>query len=278
MKSTAGKGESQVKRFNWTQGIGAVFPAFGILVGAALPWVIYCGLVLAQQETKAIEVDMPIPYEIEETEEPEKPTTIEGDKLVALTFDDGPKRSTTIPLLDGLSQRGVQATFFLIGAQIEGNEDIILRMEEEGHQIGLHTYDHLSLTDLNQVDFDNQVEQERTLLTSILNYSDFMLRPPYGLYDEATQLWADSAIVLWSIDPEDWKDKTTEEIAQAVLSQVGDGDIILLHDIFEESVEAALLIVDGLLSQGYHLCTVEDLFHEKYIDMEWGEVYWKAIS
>lgn len=267
-----------------TQGIRAVLPALGILVGAVVPWGIYCGFLLSQE---VVEADMAIPFEIEETEEIEEAqepsqsqedTLFQGEKLVALTFDDGPKRSTTIPLLDGLSQRGVQATFFLIGAQIEGNEDIILRMEEEGHQIGLHTYDHMALTDLNQVDFDNQVEQERTLLTSILNYSNFMLRPPYGLYDEATQLWADSAIILWSVDPEDWKDKTAEEIAQAVLSQVGDGDIILLHDIFETSVEAALLIVDDLLAQDYHLCTIEDLFHEKHITTESGAVYWKAIS
>ena len=69
-------------------------------------------------------------------------------KLIALTFDDGPRRSTTTALLDGLAERGVHATFFLIGAQVEGNEDVVRRMEAEGHQVGIHTYDHVALTGL----------------------------------------------------------------------------------------------------------------------------------
>lgn len=264
-------------RRQWMKTLGAILPAFGILLGATLPWVGYCVLVL--QGEPVVAVDMPLPYEEEDLQgETVDEETKQEEKFVALTFDDGPKRSTTVPLLDGLSQRGCPATFFLIGQQIEGNEDIILRMEEEGHQIGLHTYDHSALTDLNQADFQWQVAREREQLSSLLGYDDFMLRPPYGLYDQGAQIWAEASIVLWSIDPEDWKEKTAQEIADWVLSQVGNGDIILLHDIFENSVEAAFLIVDGLLAQGYHLCTVEDLFHEFHITMETGEVYWKATQ
>ena len=83
----------------------------------------------------------------------------EDRKLIALTFDDGPRRATTTRLLDGLAERGVKATFFLIGAQVEHNEDVIRRMDREGHQIGIHTYDHVQLTGLNQADFAAQVDK-----------------------------------------------------------------------------------------------------------------------
>ena len=106
------------------------------------------------------------------------PTVPAGQKLIALTFDDGPRRSTTTRLLDGLSERGVKATFFLIGAQIENNGDVVRRMDEEGHQVGIHTFDHVRLTGLRKVAFDAQVDRTRQLLTNILGHNDFLLRPP----------------------------------------------------------------------------------------------------
>ncbi|MGN0968233.1 MAG: polysaccharide deacetylase family protein, partial [Oscillospiraceae bacterium] len=122
----------------------------------------------------------------------------ENPPLIALTFDDGPRRATTTELLDGLSQRGVKATFFLIGEQLAGNEDIVRRMDEEGHQIGIHTYDHVRLTGLNRADFDAQVDRTRQLLKNILGHNDFLLRPPYGMYDAGVQAMAGCPIILWS--------------------------------------------------------------------------------
>lgn len=100
-----------------------------------------------------------------------------------------PRRSTTTRLLDGLSERGVKATFFLIGAQIENNGDVVRRMDEEGHQVGIHTFDHVKLTDLSRTDFDAQVETTRALLKSTLGHNDFLLRPPYGMLDESVKAW-----------------------------------------------------------------------------------------
>ena len=99
----------------------------------------------------------------------------------------------------------MKATFFLIGAQIENNGDVVRRMDEEGHQIGIHTFDHVKLTDLNRADFDAQVETTRALLKSTLGHNDFLLRPPYGMLDESVKAWAGCPIILWSIDPEDWR-------------------------------------------------------------------------
>ena len=156
---------------------------------------------------------------------------LDSPPLVALTFDDGPRSSTTGPLLDGLELREVPATFFLVGNRIPGNEDLVRRMAAEGHQIGIHTYDHKCLTALNAADFSAQVDRSRQLLGEILGRENFLLRPPYGMVDAGVERRAGSAIILWSIDPEDWDDKNAERITRHIVSRAQDGDIILLHDI-----------------------------------------------
>lgn len=200
----------------------------------------------------------------------------ETPPLIALTFDDGPRPATTAPLLDGLSQRGVQATFFLIGEQLPGNEDLVRRMAQEGHQIGIHTYDHVMLTGLNRADFDAQVERTRQLLRSILDCDDFVLRPPYGLHDEGVRAMAGCPIILWSIDPEDWGDKNTQREVEQIVQEARDGSIILLHDIYPTSVDAALQVIDQLHQQGFLFVTIDELFAARGIDLQPGEVYWNG--
>lgn len=168
------------------------------------------------------------------------------------------------------------ATFFLIGEQIEGNEDLIKRMEEEGHQIGIHSYEHRWLTALSAADFARQVDRERQLLYEILGREDFLLRPPYGGVDAAVEKRANTPIVLWSVDPEDWKDENVDRIVAAVVNQVSDGDIILMHDLFSTSVEAALRVVDELLERGYCFVTVEQLLEERGVTPEAGVHYRRA--
>lgn len=193
--------------------------------------------------------------------------------LIALTFDDGPRRSTTTQLLDGLAQRGVTATFFLIGELVEGNEDLIERMDAEGHQLGVHTWDHVQLTNLGPRDFYAQVERTRSLLAQTVGRESFALRPPYGLVDNGVKKRAGAPIILWSIDPTDWDDKNTQRIVDEVVTQAGDGDIILLHDIYPTSVDAALQIVDALHAKGFLFVTVEELAAQRYVELEPGEVY-----
>ena len=204
------------------------------------------------------------------------PAQLPQQKLIALTFDDGPRRSTTTRLLDGLAERGVKATFFLIGRQIADNEDVVERMDREGHQIGIHTFDHVQLTELNQADFDAQVGTTRALLEDLLGHNGFLLRPPFGKWDEGVKNHAGCPIILWSIDPEDWDDKDTDRVVKEVVSQARDGSIILLHDIYPESVDAALQIVDCLHAQGYYFCTIDQLFAARGRSLEQGEVYSNA--
>ena len=167
---------------------------FALLSGAAV-------LALALTAGAALRAALPAAVTAESTAQVPVLSEDGEQKLIALTFDDGPRRSTTTALLDGLAQRGVHATFFLIGAQVEGNEDIVRRMEAEGHQVGIHTYDHVELTGLNRADFDVQVGRTRDLLAGILGHRDFLLRPPYGMTDASVKAWAECPIIIWSIDP-----------------------------------------------------------------------------
>jgi peptidoglycan/xylan/chitin deacetylase (PgdA/CDA1 family) len=196
-----------------------------------------------------------------------------GSPLVALTFDDGPRDITTGRLLEGLALREVPATFFLVGSRIEGNEELLREMKAAGHQIGVHTYDHVMVTDLSRKDFDLQVGKTRALLAGTLGAGDYWLRPPYGIVDNSVKRWADGPLILWSVDPEDWKDKDTGRIVAAVTEHVKDGDIILMHDIYQSSVDAALDVVDILLDRGYCFTTVEQLMELRGIEPEKGVLY-----
>lgn len=203
------------------------------------------------------------------------PAKIPAGPYVALTFDDGPRAATTPTLLDGLARRGVHATFFVIGENVEGNELLLQRMEGEGHQVGLHTYHHKSLDRLGASDFYAEVDQLREILTALLGRESFMLRPPYGMMNAATQARAAAPIILWSVDPEDWSDHDTARQVAAIVDKAQDGDIILLHDIYPASVDTALQVVDALMAKGFHFVTVEELFAVRGKTPENGTVYRK---
>lgn len=178
---------------------------------------------------------------------------------VALTFDDGPHQTCTPALLDGLKQRGVKATFFLMGENIAGKEALVQRMQEEGHLIGNHSYRHIQMTKEGAEQACAEIEQTEEIIRSITGSRPEYLRPPYGAWNEQLECRVNLTPVLWNVDSLDWKLQNTERIVWQVEKDVKSGDIILMHDIFKTSVEAALRIVDDLQKQGYEFVTVEEL-------------------
>lgn len=195
------------------------------------------------------------------------------EKLVALTFDDGPHPEHTAALLDGLKARGIRATFFLVGSQVELAPELVERMVRDGHQIGLHTLGHVRVDGISKAEFDRQVEEERRLLFRLVGERQLWLRPPYGIMDDHTAGWAAGPIILWSVDPEDWKDGNSKRIADHIVEHVRSGDIVLLHDIYPSSVEAALETVDRLQKEGWQFLTVEQLIGRSGKQEEAGRVY-----
>lgn len=239
----------------WKKDLRAGALAMLALVLWVTPWVWYGAACFTRQERAAV------------------PAAAVEAPCVALTFDDGPRRETTTLLLDGLAQRGVHATFFIVGTRVEGREDILLRMAAEGHQVGIHSQNHKVLADLSAADLCVEVEGLARTLTGLLGRQDFMLRPPYGMTSPALLKWAKCPIILWSVDPEDWSDHDVERQVATVVGSVKDGDIILLHDIYYVSVETALQVADALLAEGYRLVTVEELFAIRGKTAEAGREY-----
>lgn len=149
-------------------------------------------------------------------------------------------RPGTPALLDGLKQRGVKATFFLMGENIAGKESLVQRMQEEGHLIGNHSYRHIQMTKEEAEQACAEIEQTETLIQDITGRRPEYLRPPYGAWNEQLECRVNLTTVLWNVDSLDWKLQNTEQIVRRVEKDVKNGDIILMHDIFPTSVEAAL--------------------------------------
>lgn len=183
-------------------------------------------------------------------------------RRIALTFDDGPHPKYTKLLLDGLKKRGVAATFFVVGKNIAGNEDLILRMEQEGHLIGNHTYDHVKIGDLGTEEACAQVERTSALVRDITGKNTEFIRPPFGAWKKDMECSFTMIPVLWSVDPLDWTTENTALIKERILKEVQEGDIILMHDYYQSSVDAALDVVDALLAQGYEFVTVDRMILE----------------
>ena len=183
-------------------------------------------------------------------------------KRVAISFDDGPHLERTKVLLDGLKERGVRATFFLVGNRIAGNEDLILRMYEEGHMIGNHSYTHADLSKLNKEAALWEINETNTIIENITGEKVEYIRPPCGFWNDTLEKEVEMTPVFWDVDPMDWCTVNAGVVVERVISDVDDGDIILFHDIYESSVVAALEVIDQLLDQGYVFVTVEELMNE----------------
>lgn len=194
-------------------------------------------------------------------------------KYVALTFDDGPRQGTTDKLLDGLKERGASATFFLVGEQAQAEPELVQRMKTEGHQIGNHTWSHVRLEGASPAAVTEEVEKTESFLTTLLGEGDYWLRPPYGLITAGTESQMKVPMVKWSVDPRDWESRDTAKVVQAVLKDVRPNSIILLHDIYPTSVEAALQIIDTLQAEGYWFVTVEELLCLNGVTPQAGIMY-----
>lgn len=195
------------------------------------------------------------------------------EKLVALTFDDGPSGRFTRRLLEGLAQRNAKATFFLCGYRLEQYPKLAQQIVAAGHEIGVHGYSHKSMCAMTPGALSKEIQDTLPLMptTNIV-----FLRPPGGLCDDRVKDGAKAfgmAILQWSVDPQDWACDDATQIAQRVLQKARDGDVILLHDMSDSSVDAALMIVDGLHKKGFRFVTASELARVRNYTPSPGVVY-----
>lgn len=182
--------------------------------------------------------------------------------MVALTFDDGPRASVTSRILDSLQASGGRATFFMVGRNIDGNEGLLQRMAAQGCETANHTHDHQYISKISGAAMESQVASTNQKIQAACGVQPVLLRPPGGFYDGPSLGVAGSmgmSAVLWSIDTRDWQHRDPQKTIDAVLSQVRDGDIILLHDLYPATADAAAVLIPELTARGYQLVTVSEM-------------------
>lgn len=191
---------------------------------------------------------------------------------VAITFDDGPGDYTD-RILTCLEQNKAKATFFMLGQQIESYPEAVKRMEALGCELGNHTYSHKELTKLTQEEISKQIGDTDKLLADLVGHGATVVRPPYGSVDDTVKASVGTPMILWSIDTLDWETKDPDQTIQSVVDGVTDGSIILMHDIYEETAQAAEVLIPKLIEAGYDLLTVHELAARHGVELKTGITY-----
>lgn len=182
--------------------------------------------------------------------------------MIALTFDDGPKASVTNRILDSLQANGGRATFFMVGSSVNSNVEVIQRMVSQGCEVANHTHDHKYLTKIGAQGILSQVGSTSQKIQAACGVSPVLMRPPGGYIDQAslnTLGTMGMPAIMWSIDTRDWQHRNAQRTIDTVLSQVKDGDIILMHDLYSATADAAQVLIPELTARGYQLVTVSEL-------------------
>ena len=191
-------------------------------------------------------------------------------KLVALTFDDGPSGYTE-GLLDGLAERGAKATFFIVGQNAASHKETVKRIFQEGHQVAQHTYTHPMLSRGNVAAELSKTDD--VLDESIGTHFNYALRPPYGDYNSNVLSQIHRPAIIWSVDTLDWKYRDSSYVCNQILKNIGDGEIILMHDIHRTTIPGVLAAIDKLEGQGYEFVTINELFRRRGVKLEDGVAY-----
>ena len=227
--------------------------------------------------------DLKVQVALKNTEpgDPNLPTmgemsTYEGQKIVALTFDDGPGPYTE-RLLDELKARKARATFFVLGTRVSSYPKLIRRMAAEGHVVGNHSNAHNMLNRMDLVGVRNEMGKCAEKIEKLLGYRPCVMRCPGGNSSDTVKQYAKEAgipIINWGVDTRDWESKNKDAILKVAKANIKDGSIVLLHDIHKVSVDATIELMDWLIEEGYTLVTVPELLYARRGGMEAGKTYY----
>ena len=203
--------------------------------------------------------------------------TASSQKLVALTFDDGPGEYSD-DILDTLRRHNAKGTFFLIGRKVRTCPDQVRRMAAEGHQIGNHTDTHPYLTECSDAAIQQEVRDTALAITEATGLTGtgdtgFYLRPPYGSYSDRVATAAHVPVIWCTVDSGDWKYRSARYLVNYFGSQVQDGDILLLHETVQSTAQGLDALLTKLEERGFEMVTVEALFQRRGITPEPGEIY-----
>ncbi len=234
--------------------------------GAWTPWAsngAVCGVEGAGLWIEAIRVSITTrgtgePADLQET----APALDPSRPMIALTFDDGPKTSVTSRILDSLQANGGRATFFMLGSNVNANAGVIQRMVAQGCEVANHTHDHKYISKIGAEGIVSQVGATNQKIAAVCGVTPAIMRPPGGYIDSASLSVLGTMgmpAIMWSIDTRDWEHRNPQKTIESVLGHVRDGDIILMHDIYGTTADAAQVLIPALTAQGYQLVTVSEL-------------------
>lgn len=182
---------------------------------------------------------------------------------IALTFDDGPQATLTPKLLDILKERGVKVTFFVVGQNVAANPAILQRAVAEGHEIGNHSWNHQSFVKGGGSGVAMQVNQTNAAIENAIGKKPVVVRPPYGATTASITKKLNEEyglkVVMWDVDPLDWKYRDSERVKNEILKNTKPGSIVLSHDIHATTVNAMPATLDALIAKGFKFVTVSEL-------------------
>src|SRR2546428_508654 len=185
------------------------------------------------------------------------------EPYIALTFDDGPSATLTPKLLDLLAAHHIKATFFVIGENVAEHPEIVSRAAREGHEIGNHSWSHPNLAKMSQESVRSQLQRTDDAIKSATGTRPTLLRPPYGSITDREKRWIHDEfgyrIILWDVDPYDWKRPGPAVVRNRILKETQPGSIVLSHDIHPGTIEAMPSTFDALEARGFKFVTVSEL-------------------
>ena len=193
--------------------------------------------------------------------------------MVALTFDDGPSAYTR-DILDQLEKYDAHATFFVVGNRVASNASTIKRAYDMGCEIGNHSWSHPQLSAISVTEMKNELNKTDEAVRKITGETPALLRPPYGAVDADVKAYAGKPLIHWSIDTLDWSHRTASKTISSVLNNVRDGSIVLMHDIYAPTRDAAVSLIPTLISRGYQLVTVSEMAAYRGVNLQDGTIYY----
>lgn len=206
--------------------------------------------------------------------DPEKP-------MIAMTFDDGPHYIQTPRLLNILEEYGAKATFFVLGDRsfyTESNKNTVKMIYDSGNEVASHTYAHKDLATLSGEALTDEFVKARENLYDLTGEYPIFVRPPYGSCDKEVQEASFAPLINWSVDSKDWSFRDTEKTVEHTRKSLGDGKVVLMHDIYMTTVDAAEILIKELTEQGYQIVTLRELFYYKGVELTNGTVYHSSYN
>lgn len=197
---------------------------------------------------------------------PEGPVESDEQKVIALTFDDGPDKRYTPAILDILKEKGVKATFFVVGLQVSKSPEVLERIVKEGHEIGNHTYNHKDLSKLGKDAILKEINAGDKAIKDAVGFVPVHFRAPYGAVSDTLKEILEKTgrhMIGWNIDTRDWAGTSVADMQQMIRTEAKPGGIILMHSFggkhIEHTVEALPGIIDDLTEMGYTFASIDEL-------------------